>query len=81
MRKRTNGHERGHPIDFEGSTTEEVLRMYERVIGPLAHGDHLFVRYVSDYRLTGVVEIRGEVARPGTFPVRSGGTAPLISPL
>jgi len=42
--------------------------------GPLAHGDHLFVRYLPDYRLTGVVEIRGEVAKPGTFPVRSGGT-------
>ena len=36
MRKRTNGHERPRPIDLEGSTTEEVLRMYERVIGPLA---------------------------------------------
>jgi protein involved in polysaccharide export with SLBB domain len=42
--------------------------------GPLAHGDQLFVRYLPDYRLTGVVEVRGEVAHPGTYPVRAGGS-------
>jgi protein involved in polysaccharide export with SLBB domain len=42
--------------------------------GPLAHGDHLFVRYLPNYRLTGEVELRGEVAQPGTYPVRAGGS-------
>ena len=42
--------------------------------GPLANGDHLFVRFIPDYRQTGAVEIKGEVARPGSFPVRIGGT-------
>lgn len=32
---RRKSHRRRH-VDFEASTTEEVIRMYERVIGPLA---------------------------------------------
>jgi len=42
--------------------------------GPLALGDHLFLRYLPDYRITGKVTIRGEVARPGSYPVRLEGT-------
>jgi protein involved in polysaccharide export with SLBB domain len=42
--------------------------------GALAHGDQLFVRYLPDFRLTGVVEVMGEVAHPGTYPVHAGGS-------
>jgi protein involved in polysaccharide export with SLBB domain len=42
--------------------------------GPVAHGDQLFVRFLPDYRVTGVVDVRGEVAKPGTFPVKNAGT-------
>jgi protein involved in polysaccharide export with SLBB domain len=68
-------------LHWAGSTAPETLRCALADLapggkqdGPLAHGDHLFVRYLPDYRLTGVVEVRGEVAKPGTFPVRIGGT-------
>lgn len=42
--------------------------------GPLAHGDQVFVRFVPDYRLIGIVHVSGEVAKPGPYPVRNGGT-------
>src|SRR5262249_28479062 len=42
--------------------------------GPLANGDQLFVRYLPEYRVTGVVEVQGEVERPGTYPIAAGGT-------
>jgi len=68
-------------IHWAGGAAPETLRCAladlapgGRKDGPLAHGDHVFVRYLPDYRLTGVVEVRGEVAKPGTYPVRIGGT-------
>jgi len=68
-------------IHWTGDAAPETLRCSladlgpgGRKDGPLAHGDQLFVRFVPDYRVTGIVEVRGEVAKPGTFPVRNGGT-------
>jgi len=42
--------------------------------GPIAQGDHLLVRFVPNFRETGEVQILGEVARPGGYPVRASGT-------
>ena len=68
-------------IHWAGGAAPETLRCSLADLGPggkkdgpLAHGDQIFVRFVPDYRLTGIAEVRGEVAKPGTFPVKNGGT-------
>jgi protein involved in polysaccharide export with SLBB domain len=42
--------------------------------GPLALGDRLLVRALPDFRASGAVDVVGEVARPGGYPVRLAGT-------
>jgi protein involved in polysaccharide export with SLBB domain len=68
-------------IHWAGGAVPETLRCSladlgpgGRKDGPLAHGDQIFVGFVPDYRVGGIVEVRGQVAKPGTFPVKSGGT-------
>ena len=41
---------------------------------PLAHGDRVFVRAISGYRQGGEVQLEGDVARPGGYPVANAGT-------
>jgi protein involved in polysaccharide export with SLBB domain len=67
-------------IHWTESAVPETLRTNLRDLaagtsgGPLANGDHLFVRFMPDFRQTGAAEIEGEVAHPGSYPVRLGGT-------
>jgi hypothetical protein len=51
MGKRRSGSERRRRIDLDASSTEEVLRIYERVIGPLAPQSKR--RMVKEARLRG----------------------------
>jgi hypothetical protein len=51
MHSRRQSRGRRAPIDFERSTTEEVLRVYERTIGPLAPQSRR--RIVREARLRG----------------------------
>ena len=64
------------PADFSCGTlaidAREVLA--GRSDQPLAHGDRVFVRAISGYRQGGEVQLEGDVARPGGYPVANAGT-------
>ena len=65
-------------VRFTGAQRPETLsvdlhRMAEDPGPALRDGDALFVYYVPDYHLINGVSLIGEVARPGTYPIRVGG--------
>lgn len=67
-------------IHWTGGAVPETLRTTLADLrggagdGPLAHEDRVFVRFVPGHRQMGEVQVRGEVARPGSYPIKLAAT-------
>lgn len=62
-------------LHWSGGAAPETLRTSLADLGsgrggPLAHEDRVFVAYVPGHREMGQVFVRGEVARPGSYPIK-----------
>jgi protein involved in polysaccharide export with SLBB domain len=62
-------------LHWSGGAVPETLRTSLADLGngrggPLAHEDRVFVAFVPGHREMGQVFVRGEVARPGSYPIK-----------